>query len=84
MLAALFASVGFVLVLFLPGFVLSLMLFRSLGPIDRFSLSVGLSIVIVACLAILLSSTVGMTLINVWMSLIAVIVALTLAYVIAR
>jgi uncharacterized membrane protein len=87
-LGALISTFGFVLVLFLPGFVLSMLILKKLSSIDRFLISVGLSIAITAFVAFMLSGRLLafglMTSANVWLSLLVITIALTVIYLFKR
>jgi uncharacterized membrane protein len=71
------AVIGFLFVLFVPGFLLSMMLFSSMRHMDRFLLSFGLSVAIVAFIGFSLGTGAfgiqgGINAFNVWISLLIV------------
>ena len=81
---------GLLFVIFMPGYLFSLIIFRKLEVIERFCLSIGLSMVIVVSLSFNLSGIgyltriKGLTLHNVWISLIGVCVFFLLLMLIIK
>lgn len=75
---------GIFFVLFLPGYLFSLILFIKLQPVERFCVSIGLSIVIVAFLAFFLTGLgylfqiKGINSASVWISLTIICILLTI------
>ena len=69
---------GLLFVLFLPGYLLSLILFKRLQTVERICLAVGLSVVIVVFLGFFLTAIgyltnlKGITVISVWLSLLII------------
>lgn len=81
---------GLLFVILMPGYLFSLIIFRKLDVIERFCLSIGLSMVIVVSLSFNLSGigyltkTKGITVQNVWISLIGVCVFFLLLILIIK
>jgi uncharacterized membrane protein len=83
------AVMGFLFVLFIPGFLLSLVLFRRMRHMDRFLLSFGLSIAVVAFIGFSLGTGAfgiqgGISAFNVWISLLIMSALLGLAILFQR
>jgi len=81
---------GLVVIIFLPGYLLSLILFERLSLLERICLAVGLSISIVVLLGFFLTLVSNLTgtkaigLLGVWVSLIAVCLFLAIILFILR
>ena len=79
------AAAGLALVLFMPGYALSLVIFEKLKLLERFLLSFGLSFLVVSALALILGSppvrrfTGGWTMLSVVGSLAGISLALLIA-----
>jgi uncharacterized membrane protein len=77
MALSIFAAMGFLFVFFVPGFLLSFLVFSKMRALDRFLLGFGLSLAVVAVIAFILGTeafgiTGGYSAFNVWMSLLIV------------
>tara|TARA_Y100000310_G_C20606168_1_gene775581 strand:+ start:526 stop:870 length:345 start_codon:yes stop_codon:yes gene_type:complete len=82
------AIVGILFGLFIPGFLLSLILFKKIDILERIALAIGLSIAIDVLVGLFLGAnktmkeiTGGITELNVWLYLVFISVVLALIYV---